>query len=211
MEDDTFSFDEDLHQYRNAAGLIRPSVTEVLKHGGLFDYSRIDPQLLERKRIIGQRVHAWTAQHDISNREEDDVMDLEPEERGYAESYLRWRDAMGSQVEMVEIEKAMISEVGGFQLGGTPDRLMRVGARLTILDLKCVATFHPAWRLQLADYAMMRSKRPTCAAYDRAILQLTKTGRPIYKPIPREYDQQDSTAATAFVVAFTWRNIHRLI
>lgn len=210
--DDQFSYDDDTHTYRNASGLVRPSVTETLKAGGVFDYSRVAPGLLERKREIGKNVHRWTARHDESNRLEDDLLDLYPEERPYAESYMRLLDELGSLITWIEIEKSMLADIAGFEMGGTPDRFLRFSQRLMHWDLKCVAAFHPGWRLQLADYNMMRSKRSHCGQYGRAIVRLMKDGRKAKLDlIPEKYDAVDSAVAAALVTSFVWRRNHNLI
>ena len=212
LPDDTFSYDDDLHEYRNAAGLVRPSVTETLKSGGVFDYSRVDKTLLEFKREIGKNVHRWTRAHDESGRQMDDTLDLYREERPYAESYMRLLDEVMPQVEWIEIEKPMVVDISGFEVGGTPDRFLRFGQRLMTWDLKCVAAFHPGWRLQLADYNMMRSRTSHCGKYGRAIVRLMKDGRTAkLDPIKPEYDAVDSAAAAAMVTRFVWLKNHNLL
>lgn len=216
LPDDPFSFDHDLHEYRNAAGLVRPSVTATLTAGGVFNYDNLPPsvkQQVERKKIIGSNVHKWTADHDLSERNMDDVMALYPEERGYADSYLRFLDTNMPHIEWIEIEKGMLSEIGCFEMGGTPDRFLRwKKLRLFHWDLKTAAAFHPGWRLQLADYNMMRSKRSTCAIYGRATLRLMADGRMAKLDIiPPEYDAVDSATAAALVTSYVWRKNHRLI
>jgi hypothetical protein len=53
-----FSFDANRHLYL-VQGRPVPSVTQVLHSAGLgADYSMVPPEVLERKRIIGQFVHA---------------------------------------------------------------------------------------------------------------------------------------------------------
>lgn len=213
LPDDTFSYDDDLHEYRNSSGLVRPSVTQTLKDGGIFDYSRVQPQLLIRKREIGKNVHSWTARHDESSRQEDDLLDLYPEERPYAESYMRLLDEFAPMIQWIEIEKPMLAEVAGFEIGGTPDRLLKFGGvRLFHWDLKCVDAFHPGWRLQLALYNIMRSGRSTCSSYGRAIVRLMRDGRKAKLDIiDPNLDSIDSAAATAIVTAHVWKKIHNLV
>jgi len=55
-----FTFDGDHHLYL-VQGRPVPSVTQVLQATGLgADYSMVPPQVLERKRTIGQFVHQAT-------------------------------------------------------------------------------------------------------------------------------------------------------
>jgi hypothetical protein len=204
---DVFSYDDDTHTYRNSRDEVRPSVTETLKHGGLFDYSRIDPRLLERKRIIGSNVHAWTAEYDRTG--DDDLLKLSPDEEPYARAYLAFRRDLKMQI--LDVELPMLRPIHGLEIGGTPDRRVRIGQRIYILDLKCVAAFHHAWRLQLADYVMMLTGRPDCSMYGRAIVRLRPDGAYRYDPIDPKWDETDSAVAAAFVQTFVWKRNHRLL
>ena len=49
MEDLAFSFEEDRHIYRNAAGIERPSVTGSLTAQGIFNFSM----------VVAPRTGAW--------------------------------------------------------------------------------------------------------------------------------------------------------
>ena len=208
---DDFSFDHDTHTYTNAAGEIRPSVTETLKHGGIFSYWRIPPDVIERKRIIGQNVHDWCARHDLSNREYDDLLDLYEEERPYAESHLRWRDAMGAGMEILAVEQKMLRPILGLEMGGTLDLKVRIENRIWIIDRKCVDTFHVGWRIQTADYVMLDTGRTNCSAYRRGIVRLRRSGRPAWDPISPDHDQVDSVVAAAMLQTYVWRRNHRLL
>ena len=206
-DQDEVSFDEDDHVYR-IRGEKRPSVTETLKSGGLFDYSRVPPDLLEFKRKLGKRVHAWTAEYD---RERDvDLCDLTRDEQGYAEGWLACR-AKHPEMELVEIETPMVRPILGVEVGGTPDRIVKIRRLLYILDLKCVASFHAPWKLQLADYGMMRTGRPTCNAIGRIIVRLRKDGHFHFDPIDSANDAVDSTIAIAFLQTHVWKQNHRLL
>ena len=55
-----FTFDPERHLYV-VEGRPVPSVTQVLHSAGLAaDYSMVPPDVLERKRIVGQYVHKAT-------------------------------------------------------------------------------------------------------------------------------------------------------
>lgn len=208
MNEDDFSFDHDTHTYRNWRGEVRPSVTQTLQAGGLFKYDRVPPELLERKRIIGQAVHAWTAEYDTEH--EPDLCSLTAEEEPYAKAWLLFRREFPFTV--LEVEKKMLRELHGIELGGTLDRKVRMpDGRIFYLDLKCCESFHPAWRLQLADYVMLDTGRPTCAAYGRATVRLSKRGLYKLDTISPEWDQVDSAVATAFVQTYAWKYNHKLL
>ena len=210
--DDDCSFDDDLHEYRNGAGLIRPSATETLKYGGLFDYSRVDPRKLEAKRIIGKNGHAWTARYDLAVKlggELPSFDELTEEEEAYCRAWPKFRKEL--PFEVIDIEKAMVRPIAGLEVGGTPDRKIRIGHRLVMLEIKFVAAFHAGWKLQLADYVMQESGRHDCSAYGRAVVRLTKDGRFHYNPIDPKWDAADSAAATAFVQTFAWKKNHKII
>jgi hypothetical protein len=204
---DSFSYDDDLHVYRNAEGLTRPSVTQTLKAGGLFNYDRIPVDLLAAKCALGSNVHAWTAAYDRGEHGREDTLHLSDREEGYALGWPKFVDALGEH-EWLSIEQPMMRTIGGLQVGGTADRKVRIGRRIFILDIKCVSSFDPAWRLQLADYVMMDTGRLDCSMYGRAIVLLHPNSTFNYHQIDPSHDALDSQVATAFIQTYVWRKNH---
>lgn len=180
---DDCTFDEDVHEYRNPRGLVCPSVTGTLKHCEIFDYSMVDPDLLERKRILGQNVHHWTADVDRYGLANVDPCAIIPLEREYADGWLAFCASVRPR--WIEIERPMLRRLGGsvvdpdsgVEIGGTPDRIALIGRRLWVLDIKCSAMMHPGWGLQLADYEMLHTGLPFVGHMGRMIVRLIGGGK----------------------------------
>lgn len=195
-----FSYEGDLHLYRNARGILRPSVTEVLRGAGIFDYSRVDRAVLEHKRLLGKNVHLCTAEYDREGWV--DPTWVADEERGYFDAWLRFRRESGCEV--LSVEEPMLRSVMGMELGGTPDRVLRLRGRSFVVDLKTCAAPHPGWRLQTALYEMMLTGVPRCGAMGRMVVQLLPDGR--YR-LPGDYDDpSDASAAIAALTLATWKS-----
>lgn len=156
---DAFSFDFDTHVYRNAAGMRRPSVTDCLHSSGLYDFSRVDREVLERKRRIGSSVHRATAEFDREGWLDETW--LEDDELPYYQAWLAFRKDF-HEIEWVHIEKPMLRTVCGVEVGGTPDRVGWLNGVLVVDDLKCAAAVHPAWRIQTATYELMETGDTRC-------------------------------------------------
>ncbi len=201
---DTCDFDPDLHLYRNPRGEIVPSVTGTLK--SCFDYSRVNPDVMEAKRLIGDAVHRWTAEHDRGKKP--DLLELSEIEEGYARAWLVCR--IEHPMEFLEIEQPMVRTLMGVEVGGTPDRIVRIGGRLFILDIKCVANLHPAWRLQLAQYGMMYRQRPNLSGIGRVIVRLKPNAHYHWDVINAKHDTADAAVAIAFLQTTTWMLNNRL-
>lgn len=169
-----FTYEHDAHQYRNGAGTLRPSMTQALQAARIFDLSGVPTHVLERKRLIGNNVHECTAEHDLHG--EIDPLWLLPAAAGYFRAWLQWRRDLRVH-EFLEIERPMLSVIGGYQVGGTPDRIAVIGRRPYIVDLKCCLTRHPGWRLQTAGYEMMKTRQHDCGRMGRMSVRLMPDGR----------------------------------
>ncbi len=207
LTSDDFSFEEDGHVYRNHEGIVRPSVTQCLALGGVFNYSMVDPAILEHKRIVGTNVHNWTADYDVGLNP--DPMALTEEESGYARGWLRF--VADTKPQWVEIEKGMLKRVHGIEIGGRPDRIAIIGRRMWVLDIKCTSVEHPGWRLQTALYEMMYTGLFYLGTMGRMAVRLRPDGT--YVPNSKPYsDPSDANAAIAFLQCATWlqnNHIHR--
>ena len=185
-----FSYDDDLHEYRNAAGIVRPSVTQTLKVGGVIDYSMVPPAILENARRRGTNVHAWTAEFDRYGSIDETW--LQEDEIPYFEAWKKFRRE--SKFVITEIEQPMLGSILGMEVGGTPDRLGFLGRNKFVLDIKCCRARHAGWALQVADYEMMKTRVPRVGHLGRMIVQLFPTG--LYNSFPYE-DASDAGAAIA--------------
>lgn len=170
---DEISFEEDSHTYRNPAGVVVPSVTQTLALAGIFDYSMVPPELLERKRIIGTNVHGWSAWSDTLAPLQSQPR-LTDEEFGYAEGWVKFVSDVRPR--FINIEGRMMGYLSGLELAGTPDRIAIIRNRLWVLDIKCSSCNNPGWALQTADYEMLHCKRSFIGFMGRMIVRLSSKG-----------------------------------
>jgi hypothetical protein len=167
-----FSFDANRHVYL-VQGRPVPSVTHVLHSAGLgANYSMVPPEVLERKRIIGQFVHEATQYLDEGSL---DLASVDPELEPYLSGYQRFLRESGFQPQL--IEHRIVGSIGGMLCGGTVDRVGSMNGKFWIIDLKCVDRLYPGFALQTAGYELLLPK-PLVPPfkYTRAILQLRPDG-----------------------------------
>lgn len=172
---DDFVFEADTHTYSDHNGIVRVGVTEGLKRCQIFDYSMVDPALLEFKRNLGQNVHGWTAEVDRHGLGSVDPTSLTPLEHGFGLGWLNF--CASARPKFLEIEKPLLRTVGDVVIAGTMDRIALIGRRLWVLDIKCSSMMHPGWGLQLADYEMLYTGRPHVGHMGRMIVRLLGDGR----------------------------------
>jgi hypothetical protein len=185
-----FSFDWDSHVYRNAAGVQRPSCTQILHSAGLYDFSKVSADVLERKRRIGESVHRACAEFDREGWLDETW--LEEDEMPYYQAWLAFRKDF-HEIEWKDIEVPMLRTICGMEVGGTPDRIGWLKGVLLVADLKCAAAVHPAWRIQTATYELMETGS-TRAAIIRMAIQLKPNGKYAMHP---HTDPSDAGAAIA--------------
>lgn len=196
---DAFSYDADEHVYRNGVGIIRPSVTQCMHAAGLYDFSRVDPAVLERKRRIGQSVHRATAEFDREGWLDETW--LEEDELPYYQAWLAFRRDM-HEIEWVHIEDPMLRTLCGVEVGGTPDRMGWLAGAWVVADLKCTAAAHPAWRIQTANYTMMHFGVARCDGAIRMAVQLQPNGK---YTLHTHNDPTDASAAIACLQLEAWK------
>lgn len=194
----TFSYEDDTHTYRSEQGIVRPSVTQILKDVGIFDYSRIDPQILERKRRIGSNIHRWTAIYDCEGSI--DEAQLTEDERGYFQGWLRFRKE--SKFLLGEIAQPILRSIMGIEVGGRPDRTGYLGSTRYVLDIKTCTAKHPGWALQLALYEMLLTGIPRCGRMGRMAVQLFPDGN--YEIFCME-TPSDAGAAISALMLSAWK------
>jgi hypothetical protein len=186
---DECTFEEDSHTYASG-GIERPSVTATLKIAGIYDFSMVKPEVLDRKKRIGKNVHRWTAIYD-QNGEIDETW-IADDEMGYFEAWLLLRREMPKLV-FTAIERMQVRSIAGILVGGTPDRIGFLAARPCVLDIKCAAVSHPGWALQTADYEMQETQLTRCGHMVRLAAQLFPNGK--YKLHTYENHRDDAAIA----------------
>lgn len=163
----TFTFDETLHLYRDANGIVLPSVTQVLKAEGMISFDGIPEHILERKRRLGTLVHKAAELYDNETIEGFEIPD---EVQDYLLGYINFRKDCGFTPTL--IEHRMVAEYYGMKYGMTLDRTGAIDGVDHVIELKCGAAEDPAWGVQLAAYSVGRAggnRRPTL---QRAVVQL---------------------------------------
>ena len=193
-----FTFDAERHLYL-VQGKPVPSVTQVLHSAGLSaDYSIVAPEVLDRKRIIGEYVHKATQYLDESCLDMDTV---DPEIQGYLAAYEKFIPESGFRPQL--IEHRLVGRIYGMLCGGTIDRTGAMAGKLWIIDLKCIERLYPAFALQTAGYELLLPK-PVVPPfkYDRAVLQLRLDGS--YK-FTAYSDLADFDVFRAALVVTAWK------
>ena len=194
-----FTFDRERHLYL-VDGRPVPSVTQVLHSARLAaDYSMVPPDVLERKRIIGEYVHKATQYLDEGCL---DLETVDPELQPYLAAYQRFLKESGFRPQL--IEHRLVSRVGGMLCGGTVDRVGSMNGRAWLIDLKCVDRLYPGFALQTAGYELLLPK-PVVPPfkYTRAVLQLRRDGSPKLSP-PYE-DPSDLDVFRAALITTIWK------
>jgi hypothetical protein len=156
--------------YRGAQRLV--SVTEALDLAGLVDWSWLPPDVLEKARDRGTRVHQWIARyHGTTGAPPAPDDDVQP----YTDAYIAFTLSVGFKA--VATEEALQHPTHGY--AGTLDLLGCVGgaARGTgswwLIDVKATASLMPEFALQTAAYAeLVRVHYPKMRPLRRGVLHL---------------------------------------
>ena len=169
------------------------SVTEAMDAVGLTDFSMIKPDVLEHARQRGTAVHQ--ACHFLDEGDLDWAT-VSPEIEPYVRAWERFKADTG--ITLVEIEKPRYHATLG--LAGTPDRVVILGGKKGIIDLK---TYDPDENtgVQLAGYSFLEfGPQPIYDVPERWGLWLKDDGR--YKLTPPYTDRgHEAVILAALVIA----------
>ena len=135
----TILFEPDGHIYTTPGGQVVPSVSEILGHFGISDFSRVNGRVLEAAQNFGSVVHQTCELYD-----KDDLAECDPQVQPYLDQWIKARGVVSYD----HIEEPLYSKTWGF--AGTPDRI----ANDWILDLK-TGSEYPAHRIQTAFYQIL--------------------------------------------------------
>ena len=139
-------FREETHEYF-LDGKKVPSVTEVIPH---FDFSRIDPEVLERSQEFGKAVHKATELYDLGTL---NIDDLDPHLKGYLEAYIQFKkdfDFLPHKSEWIVFSDAY-KYAGTLDTMGTYKKRKGDVPRWCLIDVK-TGTPGPEVELQLSGY-----------------------------------------------------------
>lgn len=124
-----------------------PSVTQILAGVGLTDFSRVNPELLERSKDFGTKAHEAT---ELSDKGKFDYFSESVEICSIVDAWDRFKKDVGFVPEL--IEKPLYSTKYGF--AGTPDRIGLIGKDPAIVDIKTGVLLNVA-ELQLEGYEIL--------------------------------------------------------
>jgi hypothetical protein len=189
------AFDEASHTYR-LEGRVVPSVTQVLDP--LYDFSRVPPEVLERKRQLGTAVHKAVELDAMGALDETTVSaELAP----YLSAWRDFQRASGFDVFVTEYRNA--SQRWGF--AGTMDLVGALGRDRALVDVKTAALSSPVIGLQTAGYELLvPDELADGHRVRRFALHLTANG-------PRVVEHTSATDRSTFLAALTitkWRTEH---
>ncbi|MCL5671614.1 MAG: hypothetical protein M1423_10030 [Acidobacteria bacterium] len=198
-----FIFDPGRHLYL-VQGRPVPSVTQVLHSAALSaDYAAVEPEVLERKRIIGEYVHKATQYLDEGSL---DLGTVDPQIQPYLAAYEKFMKGSGFRPWL--IERRLVGTINGMLCGGTVDLEGTMAGRPWIIDLKCIERLYPSFGLQTAGYELLLPKPVTPPfRYTRAILQLRPDGS--YKLTTYD-DPADFDVFRAALAVTAWKMNHNM-
>lgn len=143
-------FDQAQHAY-TIDGVRVPSVTQVLKP--LYDFSRVDPAMLQAKAALGTAVHLACElldNDDLDEESEDGRAALLPL-AGYLAGYKKFK--ADKKPTVIENETRLFHPVHKF--AGTIDRRFEFEGDVWDVDLKSTVAMSPIVGLQTAAYSEM--------------------------------------------------------
>jgi len=186
-------YDAASHGYYDEKGKWVPSVTQILSLCGLSDYSRVNPEVLEAKRAIGNEVHDLCATIDKYGCIDMDW--VSESAKPYVEAYQLFREQRRFVPDADKVEVPIIACVGGMAFGCTPDAPGMLDGYAAILERKCVQAPLASWAVQTAFQEFALHKTSFCGRTQRFALQLKKNGR--YRIDSHEDHKKDASRAIA--------------
>lgn len=190
------TFIKDGHKYFNEHDIQVESVSEILEHFGIADYSHVNEKVLKAAQDFGIVVHDTCYLSDI-----DDLAECDPQ----VEPYLfQWQKFLSDHHipwdEFDLIEKPLYSKIWGF--AGTPDRIFLD----KIIDIK---TGQPslAHKIQKAMYQILAEENLDIKIKERWTVYLTAND---YKVVEHK-DKEDVSIAKSLVALFNWKKREGLL
>lgn len=175
-------------------GEVWPSVTQLLQEYKLIDYSGAPEDILERKRILGTRVHYATGLLDDCDLNEEDTATHYPEILPYLEAYRKFR--IQQPFEPAPECGRLLSLRWKFH--GEPDehgiRVENFGNKLALIDYKCTWKMYESTGAQLAAYAILLEECHGIKVQARYGLLLKSNGSYDVVPFTDAIEKQDFLA-----------------
>jgi len=169
-------------------GRYLPGVSGILKKAGLVDLSGIPEDVLSAARDFGTAVHKACELHDAGTL---DVASLSEPLVPYLDGWKKFLMDTGAKV--------IASEMGIYSArwwyAGTLDRIVIMGEKLVLIDIKSSSTIYPSMKIQLSAYKTGYEEMTGKRISQRLIVQLGKDGLYKLHPCNDENDIQVFLAA----------------
>lgn len=174
-------FDEVRHFY-SLDGKPIPAVSSILKSSALSDFSGIPLDVMERARDFGKAVHKACELHDLNTL---DPATLDSAIALSLEAWAKFKADVGAEVE--EIEMPVYSKK--LWVAGTLDRVVLIGGKRILVDIKSSAAVYPAMKIQLAGYKILYEEMSGVKIHGRMIVQVARNGSYITTSCDDESDE----------------------
>lgn len=168
-------YDPVAHGYYDESGKWVVSATQLISLVGFSDYSMVNPEVLERKRLIGKEAHDHSAC--IDKYGDVDPSWISDDARPYVEAYQLFRHQRHFVPDHEWIERPVIVCIHGMKVGVTPDACGKLDGYDAILERKCVAASQASWSIQTALQEFARFKAPHIGRAQRFAVQLLDNGK----------------------------------
>jgi len=193
--DPLFKFDFEKHEY-SYAGIVEPSVTQLLQEFGLIDYSAVPRSHLNFKRDLGIGVHYACELLDHHNLDEEN---LDPRIKPYVDAYKKFCEFTGFEVNSDLTEAKLRS--AKWRFCGSPDRqglhTTSLGSEQVIIDLKATWKMYRCVGPQLRGYKILIEENFKIKIKKVFGLLLSGTGHYDLVPFDDKTDENDFLACVS--------------
>ena len=164
-------FDNETHLGR-VNGVVYPSVTQLIQEFKFVDYSMVDEETLEYKRVLGTAVDYAC---DLWEQNNLDIDSLHPDIFPYFEAYRKWREICGIEPDMEKSLNRVLSKK--YRFHGSPDIVYHIdGNKYGLIDRKCTWVLYKSGHLQCQLYKMLLEEVHGIKIIKKELLQLKKNG-----------------------------------
>lgn len=189
---ETIKFSKEGHIYTQGDTVL-PSVTQIIDHFGLSDFSFADESILERARNLGTNVHLACQLSD-----EDDLGQCPEPLYDYVKSWQKFR--ADYPLEWMAVEKPMASLI--WQFAGTQDRV----SSEHIIDIKTGGKYK-SHQIQTAAYQILAEETLGIKIKNRWVVYLTDAGY----TLEIHKDRNDRQIFLSMMSVYNWKKEKGLI
>lgn len=182
------TFQKEGHLYFNDSGIKVPSVSSILEHFGLSDFSCVDSGVLKAAQDFGTNVHETTAMYDLGT-----LGSCDPEVEKRLDQWIKFKEDYGI-MDFDIIEQPLYSRIWGF--AGTPDRVKKD----ILPDIKTGAKT-VAHKIQTAFYKILIEENYRIKIRKRMSVYLTGKA---YK-VHQHKDRTDINTAKSLISIYNWK------